>query len=224
MSRAHLLVAIRSDLARVARESGRPEGVAPSVVVYREKGRFPTSQIRAAVGGRTKRWGTSCPALKWTEAVTRLGFRPASSLHKPTRAQAIEDVRRVGREVGCGPRELPTTMDYQEHGRWAPQTIRKAIVGREDASWYEIGDQIGLEPSRTRRGDVSKEGVLEDYRRVARELGLEPGGPGLTKRGFDEHIPYRAQAAVYHWGSWTALTEAAGFEAREPLFSEASIE
>lgn len=207
----HLLVAIRSDLCRVARETGKPRGIAPSVMIYRDEGRHAEFRVRALVGGTVARYGTSIPRLKWSESMPHYGLRPAGSLRWPTRAEAIEDVRRVVRILGQGPLRAPSMDEYAAHGRWGHHALLKAITGCATASWYRVADEVGLHvEGRVRRGTLSRERVLEDFLRIALELGAAP-----TKVEFTARVAYTAEAAAYHWGKWSALTEAAGFEPRE---------
>jgi hypothetical protein len=207
----HVLVAIRSDLVRVARETGKPAGVAPSVMRYRRLGRVSLYRVQRAVGGTVPRYHTRVPRLTWAQAMPLYGLTPAGALRQPTRTQLVEDLRRVALIAGHPPGELPTTTEYQELGHWALHTVLVHISGSREGSWHDVSLRTGLtNGGRVARGSVTRERVLEDYRRVAAELGREPRGPALTKREFSARVPYTAEGAAYRFGSWTAVSEAAG--------------
>jgi hypothetical protein len=114
--------------------------------------------------------------------------------------------------VGRDPGEMPSWGEYDAHGRWSPQTVLRYLTPGPRGTWRGVAQEAGLTTRlRLARGTLTPESIIADYQRVAAELGLEPGGPALKKREFDRRVPYTAEAAAYRFGTWTAVSEAAGF-------------
>lgn len=215
MASHQLLVAIRQDLVRVARANGRPQGFAPAVTTYRHAGRFSIPKVQGAVGGWVRKYayGKKVPALSWTAAVRKYGLTPARELYKPTRAQAIDDLRSLSQRLGHGPFRLCSLTEYQDQGRWSPHTVRKVICGDPHTSWYDLAELLGMHcGDRLPRGTLTREKIIRDVRRVSGELGISLGERGPGKARFSEAMNYTAEAAAHHYGgSWSAVLEAAGY-------------
>lgn len=143
-TRERILVAIRQDLARVARMTDAPEGFAPSLRSYEEHGRYGWWRVRSAVGG-TK---DGNPVLQWSDAVRGLGFTPYEEWDSGTYRMVVADLRRVALECG-DPRVMPTQAQYKKHGgHWS----RATVLARLDvSSWNEAADLLGLVPQRVLR-------------------------------------------------------------------------
>lgn len=211
--RETLQVAIRGDLRRVARETGAPEGHAPSLVRYRKIGRFGEAKVRAVAGGWREENGRMQPRLSWSDAVRRLGFIPFSRSMEVGDGELIADLRRVALRCGRAPNEMPTTEEYREHGEYSYMTVLRRFA--PDGSWWTVARYLGMQPSSAvRRGSLSADRLISDYQRIARELGYEPGGLGPTRREFAERVPYSERNTDWHVGPWRKFVQAAGFKPR----------
>lgn len=208
-----LLVAIRADLNRVARETDTPEGFAPSLVDYRERGRFGEVKVRAVVGGWTVERGRLAARLTWSEAMERLGLTPYHKAQEVSDDELIRDLRRVGLLCGREPNELCGVEEYRAHGRYSYMTVLRRFAS--DGSWWTVARYLGMQPSSAvRRGSLSPERLIEDYRRIALEMGYKPGGFGPTRREFARRVPYSVSNVRWHVGSWSEFVRRVGFEAR----------
>lgn len=137
---AHKLVALRSDLVRVARMTHGMEGVAPSLASYIRHGRWSHNKIRGAVGGYRQGSG-SPPRLSWTEAVPHYGLEPCRDALIPSDRTVLADLRRVAMAVGR-PRRMPTAEEYLAHGRHGTSLVQRRFGG-----WNLAALEAGLEPN-----------------------------------------------------------------------------
>lgn len=210
------LVGIRHDLIRVARSVGLPEGVGPQCHIYRELGRKGPTYVRAAIGGwRYPDDRNQTPRLSWDEAIGAYGLTPHSETRTVSDGELIEDLRRVATLNGQGPDGLPPVNVYQELGRWSWITVYRRFGG-EPMSWYRVGEYLKLKPiERARRGSVTRARLISDYRDLADLQGVEDGDVGPTRRQFEAWVSYSASCAAYHFGSWRAFVEAAGYRVHE---------
>lgn len=156
MTDPRLLIAIRSDLKRVARQTHGMDGIAPSLREYREQGRFSDVKVRAAVGGyrtnhgerssRYNRMGTP-PRLGWLEAVRKYGLTPFKRVYQPTDRAMLMDLKRVA--LKCGhPLRMASFAEYREHGNYAGSALMRRF-----GKWNDVAAAAGLEPNK-RGGDT----------------------------------------------------------------------
>lgn len=130
------IVAMRSDLTRVASVVGLPNGVAPSLDQYRAHGEFGSTAVLAAFKG----YRGSNPIDTWGRAVQRFGFKPVSATALPTKQEAVADVRAVAHKIGT-PTKMPSLRQYEDNGRWQSKTIKK-VLGEN--RWDVIADRLQL--------------------------------------------------------------------------------
>lgn len=141
------VLAIRSDLVRVARELGLPEGYAPPRKRYMELGQFTDCAVRATFRGYTsvtfKHGRSTNPRDQWGEAIAKFGLRIADTLRRGTASHSLvsADVRRVSLLLGI-PGRLPSYRQYRAAGgRWAPRTVCHYL---DVKGWTDVGAVLGL--------------------------------------------------------------------------------
>lgn len=139
--RTRLLVAMRSDLLRVAREDGMPDGFAPSIHVYNERGRgcFSATRIMAVWEGYDPAKSYR-PRVTWAQAMRRFGLRTARDLWTHEEEEVFRDLYRVAIVVER-PHEMPTANEYRRHGRKDDRALRRRF-----GSWNRLAELAGLEP------------------------------------------------------------------------------
>lgn len=157
------LVAMRSDLVRVAAMQGRPNGVAPSQLFYRHNGAFTVTAVCAAFKG----YRGDDAADVWTDAVERFGFTPAYANRRPTLNEGITDLRRVAHALGA-PRRMPSRAQYDRLGRWQSRTVMLLFAAPR---WDAIADQLGLEMDAKQRHMARKARRVEVVCRATDERG-----------------------------------------------------
>lgn len=196
-------VKIRADLLRVAREMGRPEGVGPAIVEYRAHGRFTTSRVAKMAG---------LPEIRWVPALRFYGLSCAYIRRRATTRELIADLHRVAALLGLGD-TMPNWRQYEKHGRFSRTAVEDHLS--EGRGWTGAATRAGLKPQGPARGklkrDITREMVLEDYRRVAGLLGYSTGGPGPTVAEYREHGKHGTRALEIRFGTWRTAVEAAGF-------------
>lgn len=133
------ILAVRSDLLRVARACGLPEGVAPSMGEYRKRGRFSDAYVQGLHLG----WWTGERGLRehWCDSIPRYGLKPYRDAIVSPRGSAaiVADIRRVALKVGS-PLRMPTHAEYDQHGRWTRSTAQKWL----GMKWSDMASVLGL--------------------------------------------------------------------------------
>ncbi len=99
-----------------------------------------------------------------------------------TEDELVEDLQRVGDELG----RAPKYEEYRELGQFHPSTPEKKF-----GSWNEAVTEAGFEPNR--HTDITREDVLEDIDRITEKLGRRPKISELT-----EHGKYAEEVYVKH--------------------------
>lgn len=141
------IMAIRLDLLRVARETGKPDGVAPQLHDYEKLGRFSVSRTLSAFAGYRQVTTYYMPVDTWSVAMRKFGFKPAGYWRNATERDLLKDLRRVALMLGR-PLEMPPSDVYNALGNYAHTTVRGRFPGM---GWPEIGDRAGLQTPAKRR-------------------------------------------------------------------------
>lgn len=204
MTREFHLIALRQDLVRVARLCDVPEGHAPSVVQYKKHGRHSIYRVEKM-----------CGLVRWTQAVARLGLEETPSRKRLPKDAVREDLLRVAALEGRRGK-MPRTSTYRKIGRYSELGVLAALTPPDCRYWWRAAEEVGLEA--VRGPAVTRKVILADYRRVAKELGYEPGSWGPTIDELNEHARYTHGAVAYRFGTWGALVEAAGFVRRPDIW------
>jgi hypothetical protein len=106
-------------------------------------------------------------------------------------AELLEDLRRAARRLG---QKSLGASDYRRLGGYSPTT-----VVRRFGSWNAAIERAGL----TAPAPASDEALLEDLRRVARQLGRDR----LGQTEYDREGRYNSQMMARHFGSWSKALE-----------------
>lgn len=203
--RAHLLVSLRADLVRVARLTGRPEGEAPSIEDYRVHGTYSENYVSKKLTGRRG----------WRKAMNVAGLACPFDTRICSERDALDDLRQVAQRLGR-PTMMPTPDEYQAHGRYSEHTIRRALARGMSDPWHVAAGMAGLKPQAHRPG-LTPARVLADFRRVAKQTGCQPGGPAMTAKEFEKHVPYTKEGAYRLFGGWNRMVAEAGYLPRPAI-------
>lgn len=200
-------IAARADLVRVARLTGQPEGVAPSLTDYQRHGRYTTYRLAKLTA--TLRQHAN---IAWPDAVRKLGLVPCMEGGRIQPDDVLDDLRRVA--VACGrPTVMPSQREYDAHGRYSSKSVYRVLGG----PWREAAKRAGLTPKeRSYRKADTRAAVLTRIRWYARKRGHEPGGVGPGVRELLVAGVVSSTVAYRLFGSGREMIEAAGFVARGP--------
>lgn len=114
-------------------------------------------------------------------------------------AELIEDIRRVGDELG----KRPTGSEVDEHGRYMSSRARHYFD-----TWEDAVDAAGVDP-------VDDEELLAELRRLDDELDGLPLSTEMRDRG-----RFSVQRYLERFGSWDDALERAGIDKRARLEAE----
>ena len=202
------------DIQRVAREVGHPPGTMPTEREYRRLGDYTAYLVAKVVGADDGRW--SSVALLAGLAPTRRSR--ATTLQYPTPGCLLDDIRRVGAELGYTPGgQGPTQREFQASGRYPHSWAREAFGswnGYLEAAGYTVRrPKGGWARIHRQAGDAELARLADDYRRLSTRAGYPPPGPGLSKAEW-ARLPDRPWS---DWvcrrvaGTWMAVVQAAGY-------------
>ena len=160
----------------------------PSLQDYRDHGAYAATTI-------TRRFNS------WQGAVARAGFEPHDADAEIPEAELVEELQRLGDELG----KSPTVEAMNTDGKYWASTYKRRF-----GSWSAALTEAGFEPADARMEDqISHEDLLTAIERLA----VEVDGPP-TFQDMDDRGAYAARTYVNRFGSWNAAVEAAGFEPR----------
>ena len=160
----------------------------PSLQDYRNHGEYAATTI-------TRRFES------WQDAVARAGFEPHDADAEIPEAELVEELQRLGDELG----KSPTVEAMNTDGKYWASTYKRRF-----GSWSAALAEAGFEPADARMEDqISHEDLLTAIERLA----VEVDGPP-TFQDMDDRGAYAARTYVNRFGSWNAAVEAAGFEPR----------
>lgn len=174
---------VREELKELAQDLGR----APTVVEYREE----TGISHGTFESRTD-------LDSFSTELRDLGFEP-NAPKDLTDEQLLQDLREIGEKLGRAPRE----EDIKEHAHLNVLLPYRNRWG----SWYKALQAAGLAPSTTQRIDIPKEELIQEFKRVADDLGRPPGYREIT-----EHSDFSAVTYERAFGTFLEAKEQAGFD------------
>ena len=160
----------------------------PSLQDYRDHGAYAATTI-------TRRFDS------WQDAVARAGFEPHDADAEIPEAELVEELQRLGDELG----KSPTVEAMNTDGKYWTSTYKRRF-----GSWSAALAEAGFEPADARTEEqISHEDLLTAIERLA----VEVDGPP-TFQDMDDRGAYAARTYVNRFGSWNAAVEAAGFDPR----------
>lgn len=175
----------REELLDALRDLAATLGAPPTRAEMNEEGRYSARPYYTEFGS-------------WNDALRAAGFDPHHKAY--TGAELRDDLQRVADDLGHPPR----LADYETHGAYHWVTLHRAF-----GSWPEALCAAGLDPDeRPYAGRCDREELIDELRRVARELGRPPTAAEMDTHGAVTRRPY-----VREFGSWSAALEAAGITA-----------
>jgi len=207
--REQRLLLARSELARVSRLEGYPEGVAVGVR------RYNASPHRSMTDWQlSKLVMPSRRAPAWGEVVHRLGFmtfREWQRAEYMAEDAVIGDVMRVSRKIGQG--RCATFTEYRKHGRYHYRTVFKSL-GVTD--WAGVVEKTNLRPwfDRSVLPNTLQE-LVDAYVRANESLGIRRGGRGIGYKRFGRIVGYNAHIPLRKFLNgtrrWSRFVRACGF-------------
>lgn len=201
----------RSELSRVSRLEGYPEGVAVGENRYRTSPHKKVSEwwiMKAAFPSRRS------PA--WTDVAHRLGMITYREWQRARiEENVVNDLRRVAAIMGH-PDVCPSYQAYEQHGQHDPQTVMK-YLGVD--SWKAVPERAGMSPRKSATYPGSLQQVVDDYVRANEQAGIRPGELGLGYIRFGRTVTYRPHYVLrrilgerYQWSKFVRLC---GYAPRE---------
>ncbi len=137
-----VIIAMRSDLNRVSRLLGLPEGVAPPREQYQQLGRYSVSAVLWAFKGGTKIGTYSHAWDSWSEVIHRFGLKTKNEVRRSvTREKIAVDLRRLAASLG-NPNRMPSRKEYREHGRYSLCSVFRHMECRR---WVEVAAKLHLD-------------------------------------------------------------------------------
>lgn len=155
-SREQLLLALRTDVLRVARDAGLGPDCAPTLEEYKRQGRFTAGYVCRILSGKYRSWNRSMQALRLEVA--------APKTLRLERDTALLDVRRVARMEGRSTGEAPGIAYYTEHGQYSATAIYTATGA---TNWPDAMKALELVSPGAQRVKTDAE-LLDEVRRIAR--------------------------------------------------------
>lgn len=153
-----------------------------------------------------KRFGT------WGDALKEAGFEP-NVRHDITEEELIEELQNLAEKCG----HTPSNILMREDGPFHSNTYE-----RHFGSWNDALREAGLDVQLPR--DIDKSDLVEEFHRLADEVGRAPKQDEMSELGGYTIDPYIAR-----WGTWNNVIEDLGYEAnftpnipREELLSALS--
>lgn len=145
---------------------------------YLQNGKYSETVIR-------KRF----PDKNWAQLIEPMGFIPAVR-HKVTYDQLIKDVKKVIETTGS-----TKQTNYIKHGLYSRSTIK-----RLSTNWNTLLKNLGYEINMYKPYMYNKKDIIDDYKRVKREIGKSPSAFEYRKLGkFSQTIIDKV------FGSYTSL-------------------
>jgi len=185
----------------------------------KHKRKYTTERIRKELFGLARSMGQAPTVKEFTQAsgighgvfemredldsfsteVREMGFKPKCPKDLSD-GQLLEDLRRVSEMVGRSAR----VSDLREHGHLNDPNAYVTRWG----SWYNALNAAGVSPENTQRLDIPKQELIEEYQRVADQLGRAPSEtdvhelasfcPGTFSRAFGSFIDAKLAAGFQH--------------------------
>ena len=184
---------IISDLREVARALNH----SPSSVEYRRSGSYDVRTVQRKF------------RLPWSQIINSAGLRYSrrTSGRIASTEELIRDVMRVAREVG----HVPTRADYQTHGQFDAETIRRRSgkVRWEDA----VSTLAGFDREEIKHQQASggcyrtTQEWLSKLHALSRELGHAPTTRDANEAGINAH-----QLCLRVGGKWIDVLQAADID------------
>lgn len=144
----------------------------------------------------------------WNKALEYVGFSKNSRGrgNKIDKDKIIEDIKKVA-DI-CN--ECPSYFQYQNNGNFSIVTVRKKF-----GSWWKALSESGFEEYENKDSSESqslipKEDLIEEFDRVASDLGKIP-----TKSEIDKHSKYSSSVYQYRFNSWLKIIEKSKFNLRK---------
>lgn len=191
VSESEIITDIRR-IARLLRHS-------PSSVEYTRLGRYNIRTLQRRFG------------LSWQQIVESAGLRytPRTFRTIPTTEELRRDVCRVMREID----HPPTRADYEAHGRFGAETLRRRSGERkwEDAVASFTGINREMIKSHQRKGGCYR--TTEEWLSRLRELSLKLGHAPTTRESNEGGINAH-QLCLRVGGKWEDVLKAAGIDLR----------
>jgi len=168
------------ELKRLSDELGHP----PSQDDLAEQGRFGRNPYERNFDGG------------WNAALRAAGFEP----HRKHRSESdcLEDIQKTAQKVGS----VPTTTQQREHGE-----ISLSHILRTFESWRDAISKAGLDHSKVRRYDISREEIIADIKSVSKKVERTPKGSDI-----DRHGRFCESTVQSVFGTLREALEQAGFE------------
>jgi hypothetical protein len=180
----HYVEASDEELVEDIRRVGQEIGETPTTTDYLERGHWSPAAVASHFGS-------------WAAGLEAAGYDPlrdeAGRISKDTLA---DDLERVADEVGG----VPAHGEYQEHGEHAVSTFQLRF-----GSWADALVETGVAPEDYSPRGAETEQLLDDLRRVARELGRSPTTTEYADRG-----NWTPPTLYIRFGSWDDTLSAAG--------------
>lgn len=181
--RKHSTERVRKELEGLARAHGQ----APTVV-----------EFRAETGIHHGSFEQRDDLDSFSTELRGMGFEPKSPKDLSDE-ELLQDLREVGQKLG----RPPTEKDMKNHALLNDLSSYRNRWG----SWYETLQAAGLDPANTQRVDISGEELIEEFKRVAEDLGRPPGYREITELS-------NFSAATYEraFGTFLEAKQRAGFD------------
>jgi 5-methylcytosine-specific restriction endonuclease McrA len=119
-------------------------------------------------------------------------------MKKVTRQDLIAEFNRLAKELD----KRPTLSEFNEHGEYSSTPVYNVF-----GSFEELKDAAGFE---TGEQKIADETLLDDLRRVAKEIGRTP-----PVELYQEHGEHNHKTLTRRWDNWHGVLDAAGLEPTE---------
>jgi len=133
----------------------------------------------------------------YSEELRNLGLDP-SCPHDLTKDDLLDDLKRIGSEIG----RVPRIKDVRKHGKCNSAGPYVRIFGR----FTQALDEAGFAVSGAQRREISEQELIEDYKKVAEELGEVPSYTDIN-----QHSKYSSTTYERTFGSFLLAKKAAGY-------------
>lgn len=205
------------EVLRIARERGKPEGVACS---RNEYSRFGSYGLFTAIDIATRGRGPRC---SWTAACKALGLVSPNDVRRVKAASAKHLVITIAFKLNPIDGVLPTQEEFNAespvHSAWR---VMHSICAAYEVpiTWANVAKicNLGYVPPPQARGHTPEK-MLADYRQACTQAGIPPGGSGLSMRQFGRMADYTPQACANRFGGWARFVEEAGYQPRPSKYN-----